>query len=75
MIINTFMAHGTLFVDVLTSIAQRFSFVMDSQQYIIFQPQLLAVKGVQFRVQSVHDMERIVHILASWGIEEWRPAP
>ena len=73
MIINTFVAHGTLFVDVLESIAQRFSFVLDSQQYIIFQPQLLAVKGVQFRVQNVHDMERIVHVLASWGIEEWRP--
>jgi hypothetical protein len=73
MIINTFMAHGTLFKDVMRSTAERFCLVMDSHQYLIFQPQLLAVKGVQFRVQSVHDMERIVHILASWGIEEWRP--
>ena len=73
LIVNTYMTRGTLFVDASKSIAQRFCFAMDARQYIIFQPQLLAVKGVEFRVQGVQDLERIVHILASWSIEEWRP--
>ena len=71
--INTFLTTGTLFEETDRSVIGRFSFVLDSLQFVVFQSQLLAVKGDDFRVRSAHDVERIAAILAHWNIDDWRP--